>query len=126
VRDLNGIVASIMFGNKTAYGDAFEYPLAALASLLENGADATTDELLDAFAKNLQGGVRSKSYLNISHVSKKDRKFLNIKNSIPINNGAILEYSNPTILSFDYYPSLSFEENSRKIDTTNIPTGVSN
>lgn len=96
VRDLNGIVASIMFGNKTAYGDAFEYPLAAFASLLENGADATTDELLDTFAKNLQGGARSKSYLNVSHVSKKDRKFLNIKNSIPINNGAILEYSNPT------------------------------
>lgn len=96
VRDLNGIVASIMFGNKTAYGDAFEYPLAAFASLLENEADATADELLDTFEKNLQGGVRSKSYLNVAHVSKKDRKFLNIKNSIPINNGAILEYSNPT------------------------------
>lgn len=37
-----------------------------------------------------------------------------------------LEYSNPTILSFDYYPSLSFKEDSRKINTTDIPTGVSN
>lgn len=96
VRDLNGIVASIMFGNKTAYGDAFEYPLAAFATLLESGTEATTDQLLDTFATNLQGGMRSKSYLDISHVSKKDRQALNIKNTISINNGTILEYSNPT------------------------------
>lgn len=93
VQDLNGIVASIMFGNKTAYGDAFEYPLAMFALLLDNGVDAEVDKLLDNY---LHGGKRSKSYLDISHISKKDRQELKIKNSVTINDGATLEYTNPT------------------------------
>lgn len=96
VKDLNGIVASILFGNKTVYGDAFEYPLAAFSTLLANGAENTKEDLLTHFKDNLKGGQRSKSYLDIQHLSKKDRKNLQIKNSVVINNGLHLEYKNPT------------------------------
>lgn len=96
VKDLNGIVASILFGNKTVYGDAFEYPLAAFGALLNQGAEATEDELLIDFGKRLQGANRSKSYIDVSHISKSDKQNLQIKNSVILNEGTRLEYSNPT------------------------------
>lgn len=97
VRDLNGIVASIIFGNKTAYGDAFEYPLAAFSAVMEQGIDTSVDDIIEkGLKKSLQGGERSKSYLDISHLSKSDRKKLNIKNSVIVNDNIRLEYANPT------------------------------
>lgn len=108
VKDLNGIIASIRFGNKTAYGDAFEYPLAAFGALINQGVEATEDDLLEEFyTKTLQGGFQSTPSLNISHVSKKDRSNLNIKGTVNMNDGVKLEYSNPTkdkvdvVLTFD-------------------------
>lgn len=109
VKDINGIVASILFGNKTVYGDAFEYPLAAFATLLDEGAEAEVDQLLKTFSKNLQGASRSKSYLDIQHLSKKDKKALKIKNNIMINEGAKLEYANPTQDKIDVTLTLNAE-----------------
>lgn len=106
VKDINGIVASILFGNKIAYGDAFEYPLAAFSALLAEGADATTDDLL----KNLQVDSSTKSFLDISHVSKKDKQKMNIKNTMMINDGTKLEYSNPTLNKVDVSLTLNGEK----------------
>lgn len=96
VQSLNGIIASIMFGNKTIYGDAFEYALSAFSTVVNNSADKTINELLDEFAKNQQGASRSSSYFDISHVSKQDRKDLHISGTVPINEGAELVYKNTT------------------------------
>ena len=106
VKDINGIVASILFGNKIAYGDAFEYPLAAFSALLTEGVDATTNDLL----KNLQVDSSTKSFLDISHVSKKDKQKMNIKNTMMINDGTKLEYSNPTLNKVDVNLTLDGEK----------------
>lgn len=110
VSSLNGIVASIMFGNKTVYGDAFEYPLAALSALISQGVDATEEDLLKEFSNNaLKGQSRSTSTLNISKLSKADKKQLNIKNSIIINDGLEMKYSNPTQDKIDVVLNLNGE-----------------
>lgn len=91
-KDINGIIASLLFGNKTVYGDAFEMPLAAFSALIDNGIEATTADLM----QRVTGAERSKSTLNIAGIDKKSRTALKINRTHIINDGLTLEYNNPT------------------------------
>ena len=93
VKNINDIVASIKFGNKTVYGDAFEFALAGLSALMEKKVEEAPEEL---FYKKLQGGDRSSTRINISGLTKTEKKLLNIQNTIELGGGDVLEYKNST------------------------------
>lgn len=93
VREVNGIVASILYGNKTVYGEAFELPLAAFGAMVTQGVDATVDDVLN---KYFMAQNRSSTSVNISKVPEAQRQRLNFSRTQQINEGLMLQYSNPT------------------------------
>ena len=109
IKNINDLVAySYAGGPKTRYGDAFEYPLAAFAAMLEHKGEEVSNKVLkESFDKNLQATNRSKSYISIQDLSKDIVEKLNIKGMVMSEDGMRLEYSNPTQDKIDV--SLSFE-----------------
>lgn len=94
VKDINGIVASILYGNKTVYGDAFEYPLAAIAALMKQEVEEVDKDVTEIFNEDtLLGKRKSPHVLNISRISTQDLGNLSIHGSVQVNKGVSLEYT---------------------------------
>ena len=72
VKSINAMIASVLFGNKTVYGDAFELPLAAFAMLIDNEIETKVDDIDNYWIAN----ATSATSVNITGLSKADRKKL--------------------------------------------------
>ncbi len=112
IKSLNGLLSHYKYqSNLTAYGDAFEYSLAAFNRLINNKTEEEVDKILQDFGKDVLGGVRSALNLKVDFLDpltkdtlKADKKFSQTFSFD--KEGSFLSYNAPTQDKIDIILSL--------------------